>query len=412
MVRAQCGHLPLSYFSQIFDHACLDPGDNYRSWHGIRCAGSRQLHSKRSLTLLTALIEPTASCSYDVVRPVPDKPHHPCFVYLRDAHGNRECVFIESEDQHHIVLDLARFTGSSAKPRIPPRDAFESAPFAVVPIPDRGLSLISLSDLSPGDHILSEPPLLLGPNVHPLSTDRFPPRSGAFENAAVSGLPDHLKHAFYTLANAHPEDGAHGIVETNAMIVPLPSSLSKPPADGEKVYSAVFPTLSRLNHSCLPNSNVFFSPDYFLGRLYGVHPIAEGEEVTITYILPEATRGERWRRLEGYGFTCGCEVCRLEGQELVDSDSRRSLLQAYLDQDEDAEDDKADFDAALSAATLERLVESRAFVHFHGALRARRRGRLGLARARAVEAVKGFRIVEGPDSVWARKADEIVRSVA
>eukprot|EP00168_Porphyra_purpurea_P007431 TRINITY_DN19382_c0_g1_i1.p1 TRINITY_DN19382_c0_g1~~TRINITY_DN19382_c0_g1_i1.p1 ORF type:complete len:374 (-),score=62.12 TRINITY_DN19382_c0_g1_i1:328-1449(-) len=82
---------------------------------------------------------------------------------------------------------------------------------------------------------------------------------------------------------------------------------------GEGV-TAMFASLSRVEHSCSPNA-VYSSlhPDANgAGRLVAVHPVSAGERLSISYIgntfsLPTATRqSQLW---DGYAFTCACRRC-------------------------------------------------------------------------------------------------------
>ncbi|CAK7270131.1 hypothetical protein SEPCBS57363_003948 [Sporothrix epigloea] len=67
-------------------------------------------------------------------------------------------------------------------------------------------------------------------------------------------------------------------------------------------------TLSMANHSCLPNAIVVFT-----GRsafLRAQHPIAAGEEITISYTECTEPLSARKQKLDKYNFECDCRRCR------------------------------------------------------------------------------------------------------
>ncbi|KAJ6593303.1 hypothetical protein B0H19DRAFT_889575, partial [Mycena capillaripes] len=72
-------------------------------------------------------------------------------------------------------------------------------------------------------------------------------------------------------------------------------------------FAALFPTLCRANHACVPNAYYAFCKDTCAGRLFALRAIAEGEEITIGYTDLLAPRETRRARLQaGYGFNCEC----------------------------------------------------------------------------------------------------------
>jgi Cupin-like domain/SET domain len=87
-----------------------------------------------------------------------------------------------------------------------------------------------------------------------------------------------------------------------------------PPLDGTALYS----TTCKMNHSCDPNVIVLFKRRSF-GRLHplvahcvALRDIAEGEELTISYIENDQPYDERQLALASYGFTCRCTKCEFE----------------------------------------------------------------------------------------------------
>lgn len=99
---------------------------------------------------------------------------------------------------------------------------------------------------------------------------------------------------------------------------------------------AVFLTVARLNHSCVPNAqgnlNTALPGSQF--TIHALRSIAVGEEITISYLHDElAIRAARQKRLkDGYGFECACEICSIEdsGKRHEQSHQRRLKIQEML----------------------------------------------------------------------------------
>ena len=74
----------------------------------------------------------------------------------------------------------------------------------------------------------------------------------------------------------------------------------------------VFKTISRINHSCLPNARRVESPEGF--EILARRAVAEGEEVTFDYAQCSVgcPAPKRAAALQAWGFTCGCPVCSRE----------------------------------------------------------------------------------------------------
>lgn len=105
---------------------------------------------------------------------------------------------------------------------------------------------------------------------------------------------------------------------------------------GTSGMRAVFLTVARLNHSCVPNAqgnlNTALPGSQF--TIHALREIADGEEITISYLHDElAIRSARQKRLkEGYGFECACEICSIEdsGERHEQSHQRRLKIQEML----------------------------------------------------------------------------------
>ena len=184
--------------------------------------------------------------------------------------------------------------------------------------PDRkGLGLFATRNIKVGECIISDTALLIMPR---LSTPQ------QVEKAA-SKLTEECKKMYYQLHNnklIQPLDKfrATNIFMTNGL------ALGTDPTE-----AAVFPVVSRINHSCKPN--VYHSWNTFLNEetVYAIRDIRENEEILTSYVIAYKTRKDRITELEKkFRFTCTCEVCSLKGQQLKESDDRRREL-AELDKD-------------------------------------------------------------------------------
>ncbi len=75
----------------------------------------------------------------------------------------------------------------------------------------------------------------------------------------------------------------------------------------------IFQDIARINHACDPNANLSYNRTSGRTRLYAIKPIAENEEITISY-LPESAV-EKWDMKcvqdvlrKTFGFTCICPM--------------------------------------------------------------------------------------------------------
>lgn len=95
---------------------------------------------------------------------------------------------------------------------------------------------------------------------------------------------------------------------------------------------ALFPTVARINHSCVPNAQGNFNSSLENFTVHAVRDIDANEEITICYLHDELALPEsRQAKLEtGYGFRCACDIC-VQGSKMAhESHARRSNLLAKL----------------------------------------------------------------------------------
>ena len=91
-----------------------------------------------------------------------------------------------------------------------------------------------------------------------------------------------------------------------------------------KPRAAVFPTLSRINHSCVPNVVWSWNEKKHQEELRAIINIEPGIEMTSSYIdimLPSTDRQDELSYK--YCFVCQCSLCSLSAKELNFSDNKR-----------------------------------------------------------------------------------------
>lgn len=136
---------------------------------------------------------------------------------------------------------------------------------------------------------------------------------------SLSSLTPEMQNTFYQLSDCHrPEKPtALTIYQTNAL--PLgPGSLS----------NAIFPTIARINHSCMPNSHHHWNPREAKETVYAVRDIEKNEEILISYIDTYMDRASRETKLKEYfNFLCNCQLCSVSDPVAIKkSDVRRRVL--------------------------------------------------------------------------------------
>ncbi|CAK9100072.1 N-lysine methyltransferase SMYD2-A (Histone methyltransferase SMYD2-A) (SET and MYND domain-containing protein 2A) [Durusdinium trenchii] len=78
-------------------------------------------------------------------------------------------------------------------------------------------------------------------------------------------------------------------------------------------HVALFPAVSRFNHSCC--ANAFADTSKTQATVRALCDIRAGEEVCVSYCPVHAPRQERMEQFFGKGFDCNCERCKREVQE-------------------------------------------------------------------------------------------------
>ncbi|KAI1776681.1 hypothetical protein F4818DRAFT_457410 [Hypoxylon cercidicola] len=88
--------------------------------------------------------------------------------------------------------------------------------------------------------------------------------------------------------------------------------------------SGIFPTFTRINHSCVPNTVWAYQPSTQEVEVCANRNIAVDEEITVSYVITLAPSSVRAAEIEHYGFECRCEACDGPGKDV--SNQRRQRI--------------------------------------------------------------------------------------
>ncbi|KAG6368573.1 hypothetical protein INS49_002786 [Diaporthe citri] len=91
----------------------------------------------------------------------------------------------------------------------------------------------------------------------------------------------------------------------------FPGIKSTKDGSGEKTIAAgIWLHVSLVNHSCVPNADRSFIGDMMVVR--ATRGIKAGEEISLSYLVPNHSYLERKERLYFYGIECDCPLCEVE----------------------------------------------------------------------------------------------------
>ncbi|KAJ7503052.1 hypothetical protein B0H11DRAFT_1798718 [Mycena galericulata] len=260
----------------------------------------------------------------------PSKGSHPNAMTVTRVPNNlepdeptTECFFFPGSKE--VLMNLDGFPQPLVHPETPA--------FRMSEMPGKGEGLVSTRALRAGDLILTERPLLVAARGAPVS---WPPgftreqymQHGLNEmemqlEMCIKRMRPEYRAAFMALKNSHTEDGSGpivGRVRTNGLSL---DGLRPGVEDETKSYSAICKEISRLNHSCSPNTQPCFDIPSFSYQLFAVRDIAAGEELTFQYIDVQCSTAARNEELKPYDFVCTCTACTDP-----ESDARRAAIKA------------------------------------------------------------------------------------
>ncbi|KAI1268053.1 hypothetical protein F5Y18DRAFT_424369 [Xylariaceae sp. FL1019] len=184
-----------------------------------------------------------------------------------------------------------------------------------------GKGVFATRAIARGTLLIDEAPLI----VSPLEDKSI----GWYSNLVnkFQSLPDDRKTQYLSLAadqhilyavNAIFRSASLRIDEKSAAICAI-FSVNNCRMDNETC--GVFPTYSRINHSCAPNTTWGYHESSGHIRVFAHKDIAAEEEITTSYV--EELCASRQDRHKHIHFTCECSVCTLPEDELRTSDAQR-----------------------------------------------------------------------------------------
>lgn len=187
--------------------------------------------------------------------------------------------------------------------------------YDVQTIPGKGRGLVARSDIPEGTRILSEKPLLMIPNN--MSNEQLEARLAQ----DLKALDKNQQRQYFSLHNSY--NGKHvfgGIFKTNSM------------ACGSDLSAvAIFPTISFINHSCLPNSYYNWNDSMGMQTIHVTRDLSAAEEISICYTDSGSTSIRQAYLKKHFGFDCSCEICSLSASHRNASDARREEISRLQD---------------------------------------------------------------------------------
>lgn len=178
--------------------------------------------------------------------------------------------------------------------------------FEVVDMPHKGgKGSVSLRRFFAGDSVVSEHivfMMLTEPEVYARED------INSIMKTAVDYLPFETRATFATLhgEGETQEDWIRSTFRRNNFYVGLKAG------GRERAFGAIVFQPTRLNHDCRPNTAYHIDAPTLKLHMHALRDIAQGEELTDTYIDTSTFRDERKENLQrNYGFDCGCSLCSL-----------------------------------------------------------------------------------------------------
>ncbi|KAK7063692.1 hypothetical protein R3P38DRAFT_2819805 [Favolaschia claudopus] len=202
--------------------------------------------------------------------------------------------------------------------------------YHVVEVPGKGLGVVAAKPLYRGDHIISNTvSLIIDYGAH----EQMPQvELNKLMAAGIEYLPERHRDRMLNLSTHNDADAylekVQKLVATNCFDL-------EPIDDSPHAMQAVFPEISRLNHDCRPNAEYYFDYKTFTHHIHAIKPIAQGEEITISYIDPVETHQARVDRVKNWGFECSCSLCSAEAHIRNASDARVRQINELRDEFED-----------------------------------------------------------------------------
>ncbi|KAF7313177.1 SET domain-containing protein [Mycena kentingensis (nom. inval.)] len=222
------------------------------------------------------------------------------------------------DDHTAALLDVGVQKLLPSPPLAPPaasRPVIGQSAFVIRNTESNGRGMFAAEPLQAGFTILVERPAIITPYIIANGGGLYAQTEADILHALVGRLPAEKQGRVLTLASCRSINECEiltDIARTNALPITLavPTNVPHPELPSHR---AIFLNTSRCNHSCSPNARWHWDLATFSLTLVAVRPIAENEEITISYLpgpyllLPRATRDSLLR--SSYNFSCRCAAC-------------------------------------------------------------------------------------------------------
>ncbi|KAL7536532.1 hypothetical protein ACHAXR_009276 [Thalassiosira sp. AJA248-18] len=220
-----------------------------------------------------------------------------------DSNNNADASAVENLEEAHRLKEKSN-AGPIMHTDIT-SDSFEV--FNAGPFSGKGLR--ATVAYTCGDEIMRESAVMRIPNQQ--SASSLETAEVLHQNAiqkSFNSLHPATKVSFMELSSCN-EDGVDGEVKTPWGVYDTNSFLL-----GKDACGGLFLTIARINHSCRPNVNHFWSTNLQQTLIFATRDIKLGEELCTTYGPSECmvTEGRRNYLSSRFSFECMCEMC-LEG---------------------------------------------------------------------------------------------------
>jgi len=203
-------------------------------------------------------------------------------------------------------------------------------------IPGKGKGLVASKKLLPGTILLTEKPLIV---IDDSKTNKFNLLQAIEQFSALS---DEEKNVFMDLHDPGDSNAqlfnifAKDDTEKKILRVFITNCIALCSHEEMNINkSGVYPTISRINHSCAPNviwSWVNKDPLRLLKQVRVCRTVEPGEELTASYVSNcFMTKAQRSLELKKWKFDCNCEVCHLSGESLAKNEATRLKIIEYHD---------------------------------------------------------------------------------
>ncbi|EFQ31748.1 hypothetical protein CGRA01v4_04776 [Colletotrichum graminicola] len=263
-----------------------------------------------------------------------------CLYANRGFADGRGIVIISTPENVQKVRDLEQNLQSQPLEEDPSSGA---PPFEIKEVEGKGLGMIANKTLARGDNVMLKTPVLL---AHRAFIERTPAADRHALLDAVAGfLPPATRAGFLSQMGHFGGHQVSDIMATNSFQMDVGGG-----AQDDGHHYGNYPEVSRYNHDCRPNVAFRIGAD-LRHRTTVVRPVKPGEELTIAYLDPLATRSVRQHRAKrAWGFECGCSQCGLAKKQAAASDAR--LLEI-----EELDRLLSDVSAMVTSATVERFLK-------------------------------------------------------